>query len=186
MRYLGRCVAPLTFALLAASVQASSQTRSPTCDAIAKMDYTGNEYLPGTGKMRWQENPQTPFERRIFQLRENAIPLLIGCLADERETKRPVWDLWHRTTVGMIAFSTLCDLFEDAEKGYTWKGVITWHDLHSEPPKVHYSGDAFWQNYLEHHGPRSIQQSWQKAWTENKHRIYWDESAKCFRLKKTP
>jgi hypothetical protein len=185
MRYLGRCVAPLALALLAASPQAWSQTESPTCDAIAKMDYTGNEYLPGTGKMRWQENPQTAFERRILRLRQNAIPLLIGCLTDERETKRPVWDLWLRTTVGMIAFSMLCDLFEDPQRGYTWKEVVTWDDLHSEPPKVYYSDDAFWESYLENHGRRSIQQSWQKAWTESKDRIYWDERAKCFRVKKT-
>jgi len=174
----------LTLALLVASLPARGQTKSPTCDAIAKMGYTGNEYLPATGRMRWQESPQTAFERRILRLREEAIPRLIGCLADERETKRPVWDLWLRTTVGVIAFSMLCDLFEDPQRGYTWKEVITWDDLHSAPPNVHYSGDAFWEDYLEKHGRQSIQQSWQKAWTENKGRIYWDERAECFRVKK--
>jgi hypothetical protein len=151
------------------------------------MDYLGRGNVPS--ELRWQDDTHTLFEERILRLRNGGIPLLIGCLADERKTKRGVWDLWPETTVGMIAFSMLWDLFtasmDEPPPRYTVKGVIEWDEICSEaPPGVVNACVAGWYEQLKKYGPRSIQQSWQKAWTENKDRIYWDGRAKCFRVKK--
>jgi len=90
----------------------------------------------------------------------------------------------------MVAFSMLSDLFTACEgEGvgcrHTIKGVITWDDLCNEGPSdVILVCGAGWEAHLKKFGRQSVQQSWQKAWMENKDRIYWDESAKCFRVKK--
>jgi hypothetical protein len=189
MIFTRRTIETVTFALLVASLPAWAQTQNPTCDAIAKMDYLGREYLPG--KLRWQDYAHTPFEQQILRLRGKAIPLLIGCLADERKTKLGVWDLWPETTVGMIAFSMLWDLFtppgDEPEWSYTMKEVITWDSICAEaPPDVVNECETGWENHLRKYGRQSIQRSWQKAWTEKKDRVYWDPAAEYFRVKKTP
>jgi hypothetical protein len=84
----------------------------------------------------------------------------------------------------------LWDLFTDPEgeppTGHTIKGIIEWDELCAEgPPHVAFPCAAGWEEHLKKYGRTSIQQSWQKAWTENKDRIYWDGRAKCFRVKKT-
>jgi hypothetical protein len=69
----------------------------------------------------------------------------------------------------------------------TIEGPIGWDELCAEgPPQVAFPCGAGWEEHLKKYGRTSIQQSWQKAWTQNKDRIYWDERAKCFRVKKTP
>jgi hypothetical protein len=192
MAYIRRSIVAATFVLLMASLPLWGQTTNSLCDQIAKLDSDVHEYL----WPRWQDEELTPVDQRILQLRTKAIPLLIGCLTDERRTM--VYGArWAQPSVGMVAFSMLWDLFTACEHydedGYgedcrhSITGVTTWDELCAGgPPQVAFPCGAGWEEHLKKHGRMSIQQSWQKAWTENKHRIYWDDSAKCFRVKKTP
>ena len=187
MTYIRRSM--VTFALLVVSLPACGQTKNSICDEIAKLDSDNHEYLPL--KTRWQDEEKTPVDQQLLRLRANAIPSLIACLTDERGTIVH-GELWGQPSVGMVAFSMLWDLFtvwegEAVGYSYTIKGVITWDDLCGEGPSdVVYPCWAGWEEHLKKHGPRSIQQSWMKAWTENKDRIYWDDAGQCFRVKKTP
>ena len=192
MRYTRQLVFFAVFTVLAAPLAARSQTTNSICDKIAKLDSDVHEYL----QPRWQDEELTPVDHRVLQQGTKAVPLLITCLSDERKTMVN-GALWAEPTVGMVAFSMLWDLFTGCdgydENGYgvscrnTIKGVITWDDLCNEgPPDGILPCGAGWENHLKKYGRKSIQQSWQKAWTENKDRIYWDATGKCFRIKKTP
>jgi hypothetical protein len=179
----------LTFALLAAALPAWGQTRNSLCDEIAKLKSGAHGYM---GPARWQDEELTFVDQQILRLRVKAIPSLIACLTDERRTE-VYGQLWGEPSVGMVAFSMLWDMFTACEEGegvgcrYTVKGVVTWNDICAEgPADVVYPCWAGWDEHLKKYGWQSIQQSWQKAWTENKERIYWDEPGKCFRLRKTP
>jgi hypothetical protein len=178
-----------TFALLVASLPAWGQIGNSICDDIAELDSDYHEYLPL--KARWQDEDKTKIDERLLRLGAKAIPRLIACLADERRT-RVRGEIWGQPSVGMVAFAMLWDLFtawESATVGYSYtiKGVIKWDDLCAEGPEnVVYPCSVGWNEHLKKYGRRSIQQSWQKAWTENKEWIYWDQAAECFRVKKTP
>ena len=180
------------FTMVVASLPARSQQANSICDEIAKLNSDAHQYL----WPRWQDDQQmTPVDQEILRLRAKAIPILIGCLADERKTM-VFGTEWGQPSVGMVAFSMLGGLFTACnhyEGGYgvnchnSIKGPITWDDLCKEGPSdVVYPCWAGWEEHLKKYGPRSIQESWQRAWTENKDRIYWDQPGKCFRIKKTP
>ncbi|MGD0695333.1 MAG: hypothetical protein ABSB82_10825 [Terriglobia bacterium] len=187
MTCIRRTMVTATVALLAASLPAWGQTRNSLCDEIAKLKSDVHEYVPPWP--RWQDEEMTPVDQRILRLRVKAIPSLIACLTDERRAE-VLGGLWGEPSVGMVAFSMLSDLFTACEgEGvgcrHTIKGVITWDDLCNEGPSdVILVCGAGWEAHLKKFGRQSVQQSWQKAWMENKDRIYWDESAKCFRVKK--
>jgi hypothetical protein len=189
MTYLQRVTVSLVFALPVVSLPAWGQTRNSLCDEIAKLNTDAHRYMPPP---RWQDDELTPLDQRILQLGTQAIPLLTTCLADER--KASVYgELWGEPSVGMVAFSMLqelfmhCQSYDEGPCRLTIKGVITWDDLCKEgPSNVVYPCWAGWENHLKKYGLKSIQGSWQKAWTENKDLIYWDPAAKCFRVKKTP
>jgi hypothetical protein len=187
MNYYRGPIAALTFALLAAVLPGWGQTKTSLCDEIANLDGEYDDYE--VGLVRWQDMTPTPFERRLLRLREKAIPILIGCLTDDRRARVQIQV--EPARVGMAAFCMLWDFFTDPEgkpsTAHTMQGLITWRELCAEGAQApFFQCGAGWHEHLKKYGPRSIQQSWQKAWTENKRRIYWDESAKCFRVKKTP
>lgn len=192
MTYRQRFIMTATFALFVASIPAWGQTTNSICDEIAKLNSDAHVY-PWP---RWQDDEErTPVDEQLLRLRAKAIPALIACLADGRSTI--VYGArWAQPSVGMVAFSMLWDLFtacDNHRDGYgedcrpSIDGVITWNDLCDEGPSdVVAPCGAGWEDHLKKHGRRSIQRSWQKAWTENKDRIYWDEPAKCFKLTKKP
>jgi hypothetical protein len=187
MKYLLRSIALLTFALLVTVLPGWGQIKASPCDEIANLHGELDDYEPP--QVRWQDETLTPFERGLLRLRQKAIPMLIGCLTDDRQAHVQYWLM--PATVGQVAFSMLWDLFtasmDEPPPRDTMEGPIGWDELCAEgPPHVAFPCAAGWEEHLKRYGPRSIQQSWQKAWTENKHRIYWDESAKCFRVKKKP
>jgi len=191
MRCIRRSMVTATVALLVASLPAWGQTRNSLCDEIAKLNTDVHEYV----WPRWQDEEMSPVDQEILGLRAKAIPMLIGCLADERKTM--VYGArWAEPSVGMVAFSMLWDLFTACDHyrdGYgegcrhSIEGVITWDDLCAEGPSdVVQPCGAGWEEHLKKYRRQSIQRSWQKAWTENKDRTYWDPAAESFRVKKTP
>jgi hypothetical protein len=165
---------------------ASAQTKSETTSDprlglanIAPIGYTNS---------RWQEagDPEGESDpvglrdvNRVLQLGTGAVPLLIGCLTDTKSTRTPIGDYWPQTRLGDIAFSILCDLFSDPARHLTLKGAITWKDVEAEFPNR--ESWIAWNSYLAKHGRAYIQQNWQRAWTQNKYRIHWDNSERCFR-----
>lgn len=45
-------------------------------------------------------------------------------------------------------------------------------------------GEEILRRYIKKHGRKNIQKRWQKMWDENKENVFWDETERCFKLKK--
>jgi hypothetical protein len=118
--------------------------------------------------------------RQILAKGKAAVPILISQLTETARTREPIEDYWSFTTSGDVAFIILTDLFTQSD-GTTfnmprvpdWTAVMNACDSTAE---------GCWRLYVQKHGRRSVQQSWQRAWNSVKERIYWDSNAKCFRL----
>jgi hypothetical protein len=143
-------------------------------------------------KYRWQDakGPEGGVDQdvaramhKILRFKTKAIPLLVACLTDESKTQHSIWDYWPEPQVRDLAFSILCDLFSDPTGNQTLQGAIMWSDVNAESP-----GQPEWialGSYIKRHGQHQLQETWLKAWDENKSRIYWDDSANCFRVRRT-
>ena len=166
---------------------AYGQTKAPACDQ--RLGLADTKPI-GYTKDRWQDrgaegdaDPDAAREiHKVLRFGTNAVPLLIACLTDERRTKYHVWDYWPEPEVRDVAFSILCDLFSDPTGQPTLGGVIMWPDVQAESPDQ--AAWIAWGIYNDKHGRQYVQQVWLKAWVENKSRIYWDDSTRCFKLKR--
>jgi hypothetical protein len=190
LRSMSRFATLILLSLLLKPVPSWGQTTQPTCDprlGLVKMTYVG------ITKFRWQEAKGVEGDKDPDQVREvhrvmrfgtKAVPMLIACLAETRDTRQPLWDFWGQTPVNVVAFRILSDLFTDRMSRATLEGTTTWNDLQFEAHDQIPMWEA-WGNYIDKHGEKYMQLVWLKAWTANKSRIYWDDSDPCFKVKGT-
>ncbi len=190
MKFCFGSIGPLALFLSLGYLPALAQPKVATCDP--RLGLVKTEPV-GYTKSRWQDaedaeggpNPTAAREvRNVLRFGMNAIPLLIGCLTDESKTKYRIGGYWPEPKVRDLAFSILCDLFTDRMRNETIDGAIMWSDIQDESPNQ--AAWIAWGIYNDKHGQQYLQKVWLKAWTENKTRIYWDNSDKCFKVKKTP
>jgi hypothetical protein len=106
-----------------------------------------------------------------------AIPTLISELTDTRRTKEPIYDHWSYTNAGDIAYFVLTNLFTDSN--WTTFNMPGLEDLNE---KCGEAAETCWRRFLTKHGRKFVQDRWLSAWNANKERVYWDETARCFRL----
>jgi hypothetical protein len=136
---------------------------------------------PGScrGRGRLQDKPYCDSQvvNQILALGRDAIPFLISELTDDRKTKHPVYDLWSYTAAGDIANAFLFDLFTSPD--WTIPAIAELESLHME---CTHPGEPCWRKFLHKNGRKFVQERWRAAWEANKERLYWDESARCFRL----
>lgn len=118
---------------------------------------------------------------QILALGKEAIPFLISELTDDRKTKHSIYDLWTYTAAGDIANSFLFDLFTSPD--WTIPPMPELESLHMECTRP---GEPCWRKFLHKNGRKFVQDQWRAAWEANKERIFWDETARCFRLMPTP
>ena len=108
-----------------------------------------------------------------------AIPILISQITETGETKEPIYDYWHHTSAGDIAFLILDDLFTESDET-TFnlpRSISPLKDCHDE-----LGAESCWRKYLKKHGRKFVQDQWLIAWNANKDRIYWNGKTRCFRL----
>ena len=112
---------------------------------------------------------------------KGAIPALISQLRDAGPTKEPIYDYWSPTTAGDVAYFILNDLFTDSDwKTFNMPGMDALNDKACQS----YAEDC-WQRFLKKHGRKFVQDQWLAAWKKNKDRVYWNEEARCFRLRES-
>ncbi len=114
---------------------------------------------------------------QVLALGKEAIPFLISELTDDRKTNHPIYDMWNFTAAGDIANSFLFDLFTAPD--WTVPPIPELESLHME---CNHPGEYCWRKFLHKNGRKFVQQQWRAAWKTYRDRIYWDESARCFRL----
>ena len=115
---------------------------------------------------------------QIVAQQKAAIPILISQLTDQRKTREPIFDFWNQTTSGDIAYFILRDLFTEPDsKTFNLSGI--------QLPDQNCPGGAetCWRAFVRKYGRKSIQAQWRAAWHANRDRIYWVQSARCFRVR---
>jgi hypothetical protein len=141
--------------------------------------------VPGScraiGRLQDKNYCDSQVVNQILALGKEAIPFLISELTDDRKTKHPIYDLWSYTAAGDIANSFLFDLFTSPD----WR-ISPLPELESLHMDCTHPGEPCWRKFLHKNGRKFVQDQWRAAWEANKERIYWDESARCFRLLPMP
>ncbi len=133
------------------------------------------------GRLQDHEYCSSKLIDQIVAQGKASIPVLISQLTDTRRTRKPIYDYWHYTTAGDIAYFTLSDLFTDSD----WK-TFNMPGLEALDHPCNDDSETCWRRFLESHGRKFVQAQWLAAWTANKDRVYWDKTARCFRVSKTP
>ena len=114
---------------------------------------------------------------------KESIPFLISKLDDKTKINDYVMDFWGEIYVGDVAFIILTDFFSydcNHPKG-TISGV-SWNEfLGCTNPDI--PSQNCYVEYIEKYGRKTIEERWQKIWEENKNKIYWDETERCFRVR---
>jgi hypothetical protein len=133
------------------------------------------------GSLEDEEFKELSIVDDLFAHGKNSIPFLIDKLDDETEMNRSVIDFWYRVYVGDIALVILNDFFTKEDgmtstiQGFDW-------DEFFERRNDKDMGEEILRKYIKNHGRKKIKARWQKFWNENKEKIYWDETEKCFKL----
>lgn len=130
------------------------------------------------GRMQDREYCRSEVIDRIVADGKASIPVLISQITDSRWIEEPVYDYWPRIRAGELASFILGDLFLDD----TWTKSTKPPLFPAEPP-CHDDSATCWSKFRQTHSLATIQAAWLKFWDANKSRIYWDDKARCFRLK---
>lgn len=131
------------------------------------------------GRLQDRRYCQSQVMDTIVAQGKNAIPILIAQLTDSRKTTEPIFDFWSRTTVGDIAYFILMDLFTESDE-------VTFNLPGLSPPDLtacQLGAEVCWRGYVQEHGREAIQRQWRVEWDANKERVYWDDEARCFRVR---
>jgi hypothetical protein len=178
LRAAASLAAVFLFCMLAdTTAAAQSSTGKPKTYPLWDFDEQGGT-CRAKGRLQDRDYCASHLMDRIVGDGKEAIPVLISQLRDTRRTKEPIYDYWALTTAGDIAYFILNDLFTDAD----WK-TFNMPDLEPLYDKdCHSYAEDCWRTFLRKHGRRFVQYQWLAAWKKNKGLIYWDDSARCFRL----
>lgn len=130
------------------------------------------------GRLQDKEYCSSKLMDKILAQGKDAIPILISQLTETRPTKEPIYDYWSLTTSGDVAYFILTDLFTDSDwKTFNMPGLEGLKDDCKE------NAENCWRDFLEKHGRKFVQDQWLAAWNANKDRVYWDDTARCFRVR---
>jgi hypothetical protein len=137
-------------------------------------------------KGRVQDNEYNGLEviHQLVEMQAQAIPFLIARLDDETLINHHVLDFWSKVTVADIALIILTDFFTDS----TWKKTtlpgVGWDEM-LERKNDQLTSEEVLRKFLAKHGRKAIKAKWQRIWHENRERLYWDQSQRCFNLRQS-
>lgn len=113
---------------------------------------------------------------------KNSIPILIAQLTETTQTQKPIASYWGYTNTGDIAYIVLTDLFTEANSETpNIPGVPGWTTVMKGCGST---AETCWRLYIRKHGRKSVQRAWLRAWDLWKDRVYWEPTARCFRISK--
>lgn len=151
---------------------------------LSQIDLSELERIAPKGRVQDKEYNQLPIIDDLIANEKDQIPYLIGKLDNETKIKHHVLDYWYEVSVGDVALVVLGDFFTDASWQNTTISDVGWDDFLERGEDKDSTGEAILRKYIKKHGRKKIKERWQKMWEQNKEYIYWDETDKCFRIKK--
>ncbi len=143
--------------------------------ALTKFD---NEGCMAKGRV--QDCSGSVVMRQILADGKDAIPTLISQLTERRPTETEIADYWFGTESGDVAYIVLTNLFTmpDEERSQM-PNVPDWTAVRKGCSTA---AQSCWELYLRKHGRASVQRAWLRAWNLHKGQVYWDSTARCFRV----
>jgi hypothetical protein len=171
------------FFLVVACRNGMSQTSTPKLREFPLWKFDEMTTYPtcrAKGRLQDKENCESKLVDQIIAEGKASIPILISQLTDSRRTREPIYDYWSYTTAGDIAYFILHSLFTDSDwKTFNMPGLEALNDHCSD------AAETCWRRFLKTHGRKFVQAKWLATRAANKSRVYWDESARCYRLSKS-
>jgi len=157
---------------------------------LSKIDLTEIKHIAPKGRaqdggLQDIEFNELPIVNDLLAHGKDSIPFLIGKLDDETEIDRSVISFWYKVYIGDIALIILSDFFTNDDGKTSTIQRFGWDDFLERGNDKDSMGEAILRNYIKKHGRKNIKARWQKVWDENKENIYWDETNKCFKIKKS-
>jgi hypothetical protein len=126
-----------------------------------------------------------PIAEDLLAHGKDSIPFLISELDDETKMKRQIIDFWYEVYVGDVALVILNDFFTKSDELTSTIPGFGWDEFLERGNDKNSIGEEILRRYIKKHGRKNIKERWQKMWDENKENIFWDESERCFNVKKS-
>ena len=180
MSAVSAAIAPMRHAAILALLGSGISTVSAqtTAPKTFPLQTWKNDTCRDKGRFQDREYCASKIMDQIVADAKPSIPVLISQITDARWIAEPVYDYWPRIRVGELAYFILGDLFLDD----TWT-KSTMPGLFPSTTKCDDPSWVCWANFRETHSLASLQAAWLKFWNAKKDQIYWDDKARCFRLK---
>lgn len=163
--------------LILSSILCTATDTTPAHQKVYALSTWRNMTCRAKGRFQDRDYCASAVMDQIVADGTSAIPVLISQITDSRWIAEPVYDFWPRIRAGELAYFILDDLFVDD----TWQ-KSTMPPLFPKQPCDDASW-VCWARFRKAHSLKDLQTHWIEFWKANKERIYWDEKARCFRLK---
>lgn len=128
-------------------------------------------------------NPNLIIVDKLVAKGVESIPFLIKNLGNSSKLPKPVIGLWSKNEIGDIALIILTDFFTDEDWKKTTIPGVSWNEILEIDSAQSLSAEDSLRRYVKKHGREKLVSKWAKIWNENKDRVYWDVSARCFKRK---
>ncbi len=157
---------------------------------LSKIDLTEIKHIRPKGRaqdgaLQDKEFNELPIANDLLSHGKDSIPFLIGKLDDETELNRRIINYWYKVYVGDIALIILSDFFTSNDGMTSTIQEFGWDEFLERGNDKDSTGEAILRKYVEKHGRKNIKARWQKVWNDNKENIYWDETDRCFKIRKS-
>lgn len=169
---------------------ATPPTPASSKKKLAEIDLTRIKHIAPKGRAQEDDNLTDENFNKLSVADDllahgtDSIPFLIEKLDDERQVEGRVINFWREVYVADIALIILMDFFT-ADDGVspTVKG-FSWDEFLERGADKNATGEEILRRYIEKHGRKAIKARWRKMWDENRENIFWDETERCFKIKK--
>lgn len=158
------------------------QSNHPTIP-LSKIDLTRIGAVAPKGRVQDTEYNQLPVVENLIAHGTQAIPFLIDRLDDETRIQGHVFDYWYEVRVGDVAFIILTDFFTDPTWQKTTIPGVGYDAFLQRAPNSDMTGEQVLRNYIARHGRHDITKRWREIWAKYKDRAYWDNNARCFKIR---
>lgn len=151
---------------------------------LGPVDLTAITRIECKGRVQDGDYTRDPVVDQLIAEGLSCIPFLIDHLEDEAGMNPGVVGCWNRVTVADIALMILSDLFRDSSWEKSTVPEAEFNSIIEYPEGSGKSAEQALREYVRKHGRAAIKTKWSKIWNENRERIFWDESERCFNIRK--
>jgi len=152
----------------------------PSVVSLPQIDLVSIGPIAPKGRVQDNDYNDLPVVKNLIEHGKESIPYLISKLDDETIIDGHVLDYWSEVHVGDVALLILTDFFTDGSWQKTTIDGLGWDEF-LERDKSDLSSEQVLRKYIANHGRKKIKERWQEIWTQDRDRLFWDESERCFK-----